>query len=109
MESDVKFVIGIKQVRSQFEWKRPIPEEEQIWCYLAKDNGIIGSGELCFSKSGCYRINFYSAEEAISYWNECKHTIREDWDLYDKNSICVRRFLYDYLFHTEHVTSLSFE
>ena len=97
-----EYVIAIKRIREINPCGQLIPEADRPWCYLASDNGPMGSGELVFSESDCYRKDFDSVQSSYKYWESNNHAIRENWDFFDMRTISVREFT------TEHAKVLSF-
>lgn len=92
MHNDTKYAIAIIQTKRPYPWMEPIPEEKQEWSYLAFDSGPGGSGDVIFSPFDPYRIYFGNIESAETYWNSQKNNIRDNWELFDPNSICIREF-----------------
>lgn len=88
-----QYTIGIKQIRKHYPYGELIPEADRPWCYLAFDNGPLGSGELIFSEFRNYRCYFSSVESAFNYWESNKHTIYVNWDLYDKSTISIQEII----------------
>lgn len=92
MRDDTKYAIAMLRTKSFYPWMEPMPEEKQEWNYLAFDNGPGGSGELVFSSSPQYRMYFNSPEEAESYWINNRKTIYDNWQLFNTDSLHIRKF-----------------
>ena len=97
-----RYGIAIKRKKNINPWGELIPEADRPWCYLAADDGPMGSGELVFSEFNNYRKYFDTVESAYKYWESNKHAIRENWDFFDMGTISVREFT------THHAKDLSF-
>ena len=97
-----RYGIAIKRKKNINPWGELIPEADRPWCYLAADDGPMGSGELVFSEFNNCRKYFDTVESAYEYWESNKHAIRENWDFFDMRTISVREFT------TDHAKDLSF-
>lgn len=92
MRNDTKYAIAMIKTKSFYPWLEPIPEEKQEWDYLAFDNGPGGSGEPIFSPFPNYRMYFNSPEEAETYWIKNRQTIYDNWQFFNTDSLCIRKF-----------------